>query len=111
MGANAREISHANNNTVVPDRTRKMRNVRPSWVRVSVASSDNAPAPASVGRTGTGPKGRAGSLSADFAARIDGQSVPFLTVDAIGSADGKSTVWTVTDRRTGTVFFSETVTQ
>lgn len=88
-----------------------MRNVRPSWVRVSVGPNDNAPAPASVGRTGTGPKGRAGSLSADFAARIDGQSVPFLAVDAIGSADGRSTVWTVTDRRTGRVLHNETVTQ
>lgn len=88
-----------------------MRNVRPSWIAVSVDPSSNDPKPASVGKTGTGPKGRAGTLSALFSARIDGRSVPFLEVVAIGSENGSVVDWTVVDRRTGRVLFSEVVSQ
>lgn len=88
-----------------------MHNVRPSWVRVFVDPSSNDPAPASVGKTGTGPKSRAGTLSAEFSARIDGAAVPFVTVTAIASADGQTVQWSIVDRRTGKVLFSEQVTQ
>ena len=79
-----------------------MRNVRPSWVNVNVD-----------GRTvkGTGPRSRTGELSLNILSRINGSAVPFLTVDAIGSADGLSTFWRVTDNRTGKVLFEEKVAQ
>lgn len=79
-----------------------MRNVRPSWCELSI---DHRTVKA------TGPKGRKGSLQAQFLARIDGAAVPFLAVSAFPDEDGKHTTWTVTDRRTGKVLFSETVTQ
>lgn len=84
-----------------------MRNVRPSWVAVKVDPSSNNPQP----KHATGPRGRAGTLSAEFSARIEGASVPFLRVDAIGAADGKTVQWDVVDVRTGRVVFSEKVTQ
>lgn len=88
-----------------------MRNVRPSWVAVSKDDTSNGPKPASVGRNGTGPRGRTGTLAALFSARVDGASVPFLAVDAIAADDGASVLWTVTDKRSGAVVFSERVAQ
>ncbi len=88
-----------------------MRNVRNSWVRVSVDHSSNNPQPVSVGKNGTGPKGRAGSMSVDILARIKGEAVPFLQIAVIGSASGKETIVTVQDRRTGVVLFSERIEQ
>jgi len=82
-----------------------MRNVRPSWVSVSID-----------GRKGTiegGPRSRSGALSALFSARIDGTAVPFLTVEAVLSADGRTVVWTV--REVGatdeSIVFRRTVAQ
>ena len=84
------------------------RTVRPSWVKVAKADSDNDPAPF---WQGTGPRGRAGTLSADFLARIDGKAVPFLTVEAIGASNGETVLWRITDKRTGRTLFEERVTQ
>jgi hypothetical protein len=84
-----------------------MRNVRPSWVRVSKSDTDNGPVPF---WKGTGPKSRKGALSVEMLARVNGSAVPFLTVDAIGSADGKSVLWTVRDRN-GRTIHEETVPQ
>ena len=78
-----------------------MRFVRPSYVKVSTGAHRHA----------TGPRSRTGELSAEFLARIDGSAVPFLSVDAIGSADGSSTLWRIVDRRTGKTLFEERVPQ
>jgi len=85
-----------------------MRFVRPSWVKVSKSESDNGPEPF---WKGTGPRGRSGSLSVEILARIKGEAVSVFTVDAIGSADGLSTVLRITDKRTRLVIWEETVTQ
>lgn len=85
-----------------------MRFVRPSWVRVSVDHNSNDPKPIN---NGTGPRGRSGCLSVEILARIKGAAVGVFTVDAIGSADGLSTVLRITDKRTGRTIHEETVTQ
>jgi hypothetical protein len=79
-----------------------MRNVRPAWVSVQVDGAK---------RAATGPRGRAGTLSALFSARIDGEAVPFLRIDAVGSEDGASTAWCVVDVRTGRIVFLTEVPQ
>ena len=79
-----------------------MRNIRPSYVSVSVDGAT---------RTATGPRSRSGELSVEFSARADGSAAPFLSVDAIASADGASVLWRVTDRRTGRVILEERVSQ
>ena len=85
-----------------------MRFVRPSWVKVSKSESDNGPKPF---WQGTGPRGRSGSLSVEILARIKGAAVGVFTIDAIGSADGLSTVLRITDKRTGRTIHEETVNQ
>lgn len=79
-----------------------MRNVRPSWVDLRV---DGKLVKA------TGPKSRKGELVASFSARIDGDSVPLWEVQAIGSADGSTTVWRIVDRATGATIVERKVTQ
>jgi len=68
---------------------------------------------AADGRTdfATGPKRRTGELAALFHARIDGASIPLLSVDAIPSEDGATTTWTVRNLHTGKTIFEETVQQ
>lgn len=78
-----------------------MRNVRPSWVDLRV---DGKLVKA------TGPKSRKGELVATFSARADGVSVRLWGVEAIGSADGATTVWRVVDSD-GKVLIERKVTQ
>lgn len=85
-----------------------MRNVRPSWIKVAKSDSGNDTKPF---YKGTGPRGRSGSLSAEFLARIKGDAVPFLRVDAIASADGETVFWTVTEIQSGRIVFETRVTQ
>ena len=79
-----------------------MRNVRPSFVTVSV---DNAK------RAATGPKGRDGELSVLLHARDNGEAVPFLEIDAIASPDKGSVLWRIRDQRTGRILFEERIPQ
>jgi hypothetical protein len=80
-----------------------MRSVRPSWVSLLVDGRKET--------IETGPRARSGEMAAMFSARINGASVPFLTVDAIPSPDGQTVRWVVTDARTGKGLFEETVPQ
>lgn len=79
-----------------------MRNVRPSFVRVS---ADNKPA------KGTGPRSRDGELSATFYAREFASAVPFLSVEAVAAADKATVLWRVTDLRTGRIIHEESIAQ
>ncbi len=85
-----------------------IRNVRPSWLEI--LKDDNGNEPTSFYKA-TGPRSRSGTLDAIFRARVAGQSVAFLNVEAIGSADGATVLWRITDLRNGTVLFEERVNQ
>jgi hypothetical protein len=85
-----------------------MRNVRPSWVRVSKDNHDNGP---TSFWKGTGPRGRSGTLSVEILARINGEAVPVFAIDCIGAANGETTLLRILDLRTGKAVFEERVTQ
>lgn len=88
-----------------------IRNVRPAWVRVSLdKGGSNDPQRVAVGKGGTGPKSRSGTLLAEFLTRRDGAAVPHLTVEAIGTEDGSAVVWRILDA-SGAVVWTETVPQ
>jgi hypothetical protein len=58
------------------------KNVRPSWIEVSVDGRENDIA--------TGPRARDGSLSAKFYLRVNGSVTHVLDVDCIASRDKKT---------------------
>lgn len=67
------------------------RNIRPSWLRLSVSGRECAVA--------TGPRARSGSMSAAFDVREHGAIVSdFVQVDFIGAANGLWTTVRVTVR-------------
>jgi hypothetical protein len=68
-----------------------MRNVRPSWIRVSKDDTGNFP---SIVKE-TGPRGRSGTLSAVFLTRELARPRTIVTVDAIASADGATVLWRI----------------
>ena len=86
---------------------KSIRNVRPAWADLKVDNTGNDPAPV----RGTGPKARTGSLSVDFLTRKEGSAVGIFRVDAIGSADGASVLWRITDTETGAVILERKVAQ
>lgn len=59
------------------------RNIRPSWVEISVDGRKT--------KIKTGPRRRTGQMSAVFYARIKGQVVKCLEVDFLPTSDGMKT--------------------
>lgn len=76
------------------------RNVRPSFVNLSVDGRSPV---------ATGPRSRAGTLSAMFSVRSAGAVLELLDVHAL--ADGDSVRFVVVDLRTGRTFFEERFAQ
>lgn len=74
-------------------------NVRPSFVKISVdgRSTDIA----------TGPRARDGEMSMEILVRQFGGVLHLFDVECIGSADKKTTLVRITDKRNGKVIFEE----
>lgn len=75
------------------------RNVRPSWIEVSVDDRGSDVA--------TGPRSRTGQLSATLSVRDDGSVLRLLDVEVIPDSDGKTSIVRVTDKRGGRTVFEE----
>lgn len=79
------------------------RNVRPSFLKVSVDGRETDIA--------TGPRARTGEMTAELLVRCNGSAMGLLDIEAIASADAKTVLVRVTDKRTQVVIFEETITQ
>lgn len=79
------------------------KNVRPSWIDLSVDGRKT--------NGGTGPKSRDGSMNACFSVRSKGDVLPLLDVEFLASKDKTRVLVTVTDLRSGETIFQEIFTQ